>query len=103
MGSSASESEGESGGSSSSSGFSRNCGVCGVGIEGSTYMFNDKSFCCQRHRLNAVYAMERQTGQHGGSRSNSFSSSFSSKSGKREPAAPTKHSTDTGRVYYTWL
>ncbi len=30
------------------------CAQCGQDIEGTTYMFDDRAYCCQRHRLQAV-------------------------------------------------
>ncbi len=30
------------------------CDTCGVRIAGTTYRFNDHSYCCERHRLDAV-------------------------------------------------
>ena len=72
------------------------CLSCGTEITGSIFMFNDARYCCERHRLTAVYAhMEARSQKKRGSfHSNPANGSL--------PERPLQQRAGE-RVFYTWV
>lgn len=88
---------------SSASSYCGTCAQCGQCIDGTTYMFDDRAYCCQRHRLQAVQAQAariraakttKQPSPTVAAASNLFSSWCSISNYSTESAAPTSSSLD---------
>ena len=72
------------------------CLSCGTEITGSIFMFNDARYCCERHRLTAVYA-------HMEARSQKKRGSFNSNPANGSlPERPLQQRAGE-RVFYTWV